>query len=72
MVAPDAPVLLISFKTYFTIFYSELLRNLGELFLIHEFELIPTELCSYAVLLIEKKDEEGQAQVLSAALEVFI
>lgn len=25
---------------------------------------------SYAVLLIEKKDEEGQSQVLSAALEV--
>lgn len=25
---------------------------------------------SYAVLLIEKKDEEGQAHVLSAALEV--
>lgn len=27
-------------------------------------------LSSYAVLLIEKKDEEGQTQVLSAALEV--
>lgn len=26
--------------------------------------------CSYAVLLIETKDKEGQAQVLSAALEV--
>lgn len=25
---------------------------------------------SYAVLLIEKKDEEGQSQVLSAALQV--
>jgi hypothetical protein len=25
---------------------------------------------SYAVLLIEKKDQEGQSQVLSAALEV--
>lgn len=27
---------------------------------------------SYAVLLIEKKDQEGQAQVLSAALQVRI
>lgn len=33
-------------------------------------ELILIDHCSYAVLLIEKKDEEGQSQVLSAALEV--
>ncbi|CDY61297.1 BnaCnng37650D [Brassica napus] len=29
-----------------------------------------TLLLNYAVLLIEKKDEEGQAQVLSAALQI--
>jgi hypothetical protein len=28
--------------------------------------------CSYSVLLLENKDEEGQIQVLSAAVEVVI
>lgn len=38
--------------------------------LIQGLELIFFEFGSFAVLLIEKKDEEGQSQVLSAALEV--
>jgi len=34
--------------------------------------LIGTVFCSYSVLLLEAKDEEGQIQVLSAAVEVVI
>lgn len=35
-------------------------------------QVLMSVLCSYAVLLIEKKDEEGQSHVLSAALEVCL
>jgi hypothetical protein len=35
-----------------------------------DLQLFSGVLHSYAVLLIEKKDQEGQSQVLSAALEV--
>ena len=45
--------------------------NECETLLLHHSNCPPLSLCSFAVLLIEKGDEEGQSQVLSAALEVI-